>query len=187
MVLVSFYLFSSVRLGFKRFFLKKAENLEAEYTDIVHYFKLTEMVRTFAYCFKLFVYKSIFALICIAPSILMIMLYARMTDKNLSLIISAIMLVSSFVFLLNGLFFFAKINNSLFLTDYYFISGEYVSFSHILASSQCVMKNKASELSKMKLSFIGWISLCMFILPIVYVFGYYGQTMAVLAAKYIKE
>lgn len=187
MILISFYLFSSVRLGFKRFFLKKAEYLDADFTDIVYYFKITEMIRTFVYCFKLFVYKSFFALICIAPFILMSVLYVRMADKNLSLIISAIMLVSSFLFILNGLFFFIKINNSLFLTDFYFISGEYVSFSHILASSQCVMKNKASELSKLKISFIGWFTLCVFIIPIGYVFGYYGQAMAVLASKYIKE
>lgn len=188
-VLMIFFIFNfckCIELGFKRFFLKKAENYNASFKDILYFFKIKNYIRVFTYFVKKSIYKGFFFLICLFPFVVAVFLFSN-TLSGISFSAGCLIVLSSLLLLFNGLIYYKKISASLFLADYYYIKGEYVSFSHLIASSQNSMKNKANEFSKMRVSFIGWFALCIFIVPVFYVFGYYSQCMAVLAEKYIKE
>ncbi|MBQ3136427.1 MAG: hypothetical protein IJB74_02990 [Clostridia bacterium] len=87
---------------------------------------------------------------------------------------------------INGSFFYSAFYSSYFLCDYYFIEGTYVSFRHLVSCSQKNMKGKHIFLTRLKLSFAGWFILCVFVLPVPYVWSYYSQSLAVAAAEFMK-
>ena len=69
----------------------------------------------------------------------------------------------------------------------YYAKGEYITFRQLVSSSQSQMKNRRKTLVKLRLSFLLWVIFSLFFFPSAYVFSYYSQSKAVLAAEFMAD
>ena len=126
-------------------------------------------------------------LLAVLPSILCLVLLGSLTYDGVSFVVALFLAVGGAVLLVNGIALYRRFSALLFLCDYIFIKGEYVSFRQLLSVSLTVMKKEARRLFRLRRSFYGWFMLCTLIFPVGYVWNYYRQTLAVAAAKFLED
>ncbi len=175
-----------LKTGSDRYMLKRAENVHAGTKDIFYYFSprnffslLSVSLRLFLIRFSVFVFLNI-------PTGLCAFLLLSLSRSRFSAAVSAVLAAGCAAFFISSLWFYMRLTSSLFLVRYYFIKGEYLNFRHLTASSQNAMRGNIKSIRRLKLSFFGWFSLCVLILPIGYVWGYYRQTLAARANEIMK-
>ena len=185
-LLTSFGFYSSVRLGTKRYLLKKAQKKSPRVNDIFFYFTPKRYFSAFFYSVKTVLVKLSLLLFCTAPSSLCFFSVERFSRQGVSALVCLSLSVTAVCLLVNGVVFYSLLYSSFFLCDYYFIEGTCLNFRHLLSCSQKSMYGKNSLLTRLKLSFAGWFALCLLLLPVPYVWGYYHQSLAVAAAEFMK-
>ncbi len=183
----AFGFYFSVRLGTKRYLLKKTLKKKPTARDIFFYFRPKKYFSAFFYCIKTAFVKLILFSFCFLPSFVCLVIVERFSHQGVSALVCFSLAVTAVCLFMNGGVFYSLFNSSFFLCDYYFIDGKYLSFRHLVSCSQTSMRKKYALLTRLKLSFIGWFVLCLLILPIPYVWGYYNQSLAVAAAEFMNE
>ncbi len=186
-LLILFGVYSSVRLGIKRYLFKKAVKKKAVTQDIFFFLTPKKYFSSFFYSLKTTAVKLILFLFCLFPSAVCFFMVEHFSRQGVSALVCISLSATAICLLVNGSVFFSLFNSSLFLCDYFFISGDYVTFRHLISCSQKYMQGRNRLLTRMKLSFTGWFTLCLFILPLPYVWNYYNQSLAVAAADFMKE
>ncbi len=186
-LLTAFGFYSSVRLGTKRYLLKKAQKKKPSSRDIFFYFTGKKYFSAFFYSLKASAVRLLLFLFCFSPSLICFLTVKHFSHQGVSALVCLSLTVTALCLLLNGGVFYSLIYSSFFLCDYYFVAGLYVSFLHLISCSQRDMRKKSTLLTRLKLSFTGWFLLCALLLPIPYVWGYYNQSLAVAAAEFMKE
>lgn len=186
-LLILFGVYSSVRLGTKRYLFRKAVKKKPQARDLFFYFTPKNYFLSFFYSFKIAIIKLCLFLFCLFPSAVCFFMVERFSRQGVSALVCISLTVTAFCLLVNGAVFYSLFNSSLFLCDYYFIDGAYVSFRHLVSCSQRDMRGKNTLLTRMKMSFVGWFAFCLVLLPVPYVWGYYNQSLAVAAAEFMKE
>ncbi len=186
-LLTAFGLYSSVRLGAKRYLLKKAQKKKSSARDIFFYFTGKKYFSAFFYSVKIASVKFLLFLFCFSPSLVCFLTVAHFSRHGVSALVCLSLGVTALCLSVNGGVFYSLLYSSFFLCDYYFVGGSYVSFRHLLSCSGRDMRKKSTLLTRLKLSFAGWFVLCLFLLPVPYVWGYYNQSLAVAAAEFMKE
>ena len=181
-----FAVISALDMGIDRFFLRKAQKKGASTKDFFFYFKPKEVLGMLSFSLRLFLIKFIMGTVCFLPAVLCGALVSSMISSSASLNVSVVLLIAFLCFILNGMYFYSRFSGTLFLAKYYYIKGEYLNFRQLVSSSQYTMKKELKNLRRLKLSFSGWFLLCLFILPSLYVFSYYRQSSAVIAAEFMK-
>ncbi len=184
--MLTFGFYSSVRLGAKRYLLKKAQKKKPASRDIFFYFMPKEYFRSYFYSFRISVIKLLIFIFCFFPSAVCFITVDRFSRQGVSALVCLSLSVTALCLGINGGVFYSLFNSSFFLCDYYFIEGSYVSFRHLVACSQREMSGKNTLLTRLKTSFIGWFLLSLLLFPIPYVWGYYNQSLAVAAAEFMK-
>ncbi len=179
--------YSCVRLGTDRFLLRRAQKKGGTAGDIFYYFHPLRAVGAVSFTFKMLIIKLILVIVSFLPFAVSCILIYNLLKSNVSLLVACFMAVGCLAFFASGIVFYKEITLSFFLAPYYFIEGRYISFSHLVASSQKDMQSTKKALRKLKMSFIGWFLLCAFIFPIGYVWSYYKQTMALAGATFMKN
>lgn len=187
LIFSAFLIYSSARYGSDRFFLRKAQNQGASVKDFFCYFHPKRAFSAFFFELRFLTLKLAAALFCLSPAILCFLMLLNLWKSTASVKVSVILLFSFVAFLINGIIFTSKIYSSLFLARYYYIEGKFVSFSHIISSSQSAMKEHKHTLRQLKLSFLGWFFLCLLIFPLGYVYSYYNQTLGVAANEFMNK
>ncbi len=182
-LLVFFCAFSIVGMGFCRYFLRKAERKGGKVGDLFFYFSPSESFSVLCFFIRYMTLKALLFVLCFLPFTLCGVFLGWLIEKNVSLGVSFVLFFTALILLLLGAAVFSNFKNSLFLVKYYYAKGTYLNFRQLVSSSQSEMKRKGKSLLKLQLSFLGWFLSCLTILPSVYVFMYYQQSMAVLAAE----
>lgn len=182
-----FTFYSTVRLGTHRFFLRRAQKKGAAPKDIFYYMHPLRAVGAFFFMLKITLLKLLVLVFALLPFVCSLLLAIYLLNNNVSAIVLAFLLLGSVAFFFSGMIFYYAVSDSLFLAKYYYIEGKYLSFSHIISSSQHDMKNKTSLLRRVKAGFFGWFLLCLLVFPIGYVWSYYNQTMAIVSDNFMKE
>ncbi|MBQ8504047.1 MAG: hypothetical protein IJ491_07210 [Clostridia bacterium] len=186
-LLFSFSVYSQIKLGTDRFFLRRAQKKGGTAGDIFYYFHPLRAVGAIAFCLKMLFLKTFLLLISLVPCILSFAVLYLLLKSNVSALVAVCLFAGCVTFLLSGIVFYKNITLSFFLAKYYFIDGSFISFSHLIGSSQQDMKSRNKSLRRLKMSFFGWFALCFLIFPIGYVWSYYNQTMALAGATFMKN
>lgn len=181
-----FFSFSLLKLGRKRFFFKNAFGYETPSSEIFHYFKVKNIVSACLYCIRISAVKTAVYLVCFIPSVLSFVFLFKSIFQGMSVLLSFAVGITALLFLLSGICFALLFSASFFLCDYYFIKGEYLSFRHLVSLSQFVMNGRKGQLVRLKVSFVGWFLLCVTVLPLGFVSGYYNQSLAVAAKEFMQ-
>ena len=174
-----------IRLGADRYFFRLADNKGARMSDIFYYFHPLRAFSAFFYKALLSAVKLPFLLVALFPPLLCFFIVNRLSYEGVSSLVALTLVVGCMLLSLNSVLFYRRVSGLLFLSDYIFISGEYLSFRQIFTFSVMTMKAHAKTLIRLKRSFYGWLLLCILILPAGYVWSYYRQTLAVAAAKFL--
>ncbi len=182
-----FVIFSVADMGFTRYFIRKAERSGGSAKDLFFYSSPKKVMKLMAFSLKYNLMKALLFLLCFLPFSANVMIFLSLSETVLSLKVSVVMLISALLFFLSGCQFYGKLADSLFLVKYYYAKGEYLTFRQLVSSSQSQMKNRRKLLVKLRLSFLLWMifSLCFF--SSAYVFSYYSQSKAVLAAEFMAD
>lgn len=174
-------------MGLYRFFIRKAQNRGGRVKDLFHYFLPSESINVLSFFIR---YKTMTGLLftfCFAPFYLSFSFLMKLLKGSPSLIVTVVILLTSVLLFLTGLYFWSEVKASLFLVKFYFAKGDYLNFRQLVSSSQKEMRERKKNLKRLKLSFVWWFLSCVFVVPSIYVFLYYRQSKAVLASEIMKE
>lgn len=186
LMVATFMSVTALSTGSDRYMLKKAQNRYACTKDIFYYFSLNEFFRLFVLKLRLFIMRLALFVMLNIPTFLCLFLLFSLVWNKFSFAVTLILSAGALVFLLSAVYFYMRLSASLFLAEYYYITGEYLSFRHLIASSQNAMRGKSGYLFRLKLSFLPWFLSCVFIFPLGYVWAYYRQTLAACAEEIMK-
>ncbi len=186
LVFVTFMAHNALKTGSDRYMLKKAENVRTGTKDIFFYFSPVNFVSLFSIKFRLLQLRLLIFTLLNVPTVLCAALLFSLSQSIFSAAVTAVLVAGLIAFFISSVYFYMRLTASLFLVKYYYIKGEYLSFRHLIASSENAMKGKEKELLRLKISFFGWFACCLFLLPMGYVWGYYNQTLAAYANKIMK-
>ncbi len=187
LLMLSFSVYWQIRLGADRFFLRRSQKKGAAAGDIFYYFHPLRAFGAFSFCVRLGIIKLACFLVSFMPFGFCIGFLIFVSERGVSALVAAVLACGGVAFFFSGAVFYRSITSSLFLARYHFISGDCLSFKHLISSSQENMKNNRKTLLRLKRSFLGWFLLCLLLFPIGYVWSYYNQTLAVAAAEFIEE
>ncbi len=178
--------FNAVRLGTKRFFFRKAQRKNPSSKDIFFYFRPKEFFKGNLYSLRIDLIRLTVLIFCLLPCGICLYSVYSFSLSGVSALVCLSMSVTALCLLINGTVFYFSFFSSFFLCDYYFIEGSFVSFTHLVASSQKMMCSRKSVLMRLRLSFVGWFFLCLLLLPLPYVWSYYNQCLAVAAEDFMR-
>lgn len=176
-----------MRLGADRYFFRLAENKGGVPGDIFYYFNPGRMLSVLILNTLITFIKIPFIILGFAPAFLCFAFISVLSYEGISVLVAVSLIVGGALFCMNGIFLYRKISSLLFLADYIFISGEFVSLRQLVSVSATVMRGEQRSLFRLKRSFYGWFILCLSVVPIGYVWCYYRQTLAVAAAKFLEN
>ncbi len=185
-VFVTMMSYTAIRTGTDRYMLKKAQGVHADTKDIFFYFAPRKFFSLFMLSFRLFIIRLILFLFCNIPTAICTLLLFTLGRSTFSAAVSAVIAAGCLAFLISSVYYYSRLSSSLFLIRYYYIKGEYLNFRHLLSSSQNAMRSNTKALCRLKLSFAGWLMLCVLVFPIGYVWSYYKQTLAAWANEIMK-
>lgn len=180
-------IYRRIKLGTDRFFLRRAQKKGGSAKDIFYYFHPLRAADAMIFSLKLLCLRSALLTVALLPFTLSFALLFYLVKNNVSLIVAVGLSVGCIAFFISGTVFYKNISRSFFLAEYYYIDGRFVSFRNLISGSQVDMKKQMKTLRRIKNSFGGWFLLCLLIVPIGYVWGYYKQTLAVAAATFMKN
>lgn len=179
-------IYGAIKLGTKRFFFRKAQRKNPSSQDIFFYFRPKNFFRCVFYSVRIGLIRLAIFLFCLSPCGVCLYFVYNFSLSGVSALVCLSLFVTAVCLFINGAVFYSSFFSSFFLCDYYFIDGSFVTFSHLVASSQKMMIKRKSLLMKLRLSFTGWFLLCIFLLPFPYVWSYYNQCLAVAAVDFMK-
>lgn len=180
-------IYRRIKLGADRFFLRRAQKKGGSVKDIFYYFHPLRAADALIFSLKLFFLKSALFAVALLPFALSCALLFILIKSNVSLIVAVGLISGCIAFFASGSVFYKNISRSLFLAEYYYIDGRFVSFKNLIGGSQDDMKKQIKTLRRLKNSFCGWFVLCILILPIGYVWSYYKQTLALAAVSFMEN
>lgn len=180
-------IYRRIKLGADRFFLRRAQKKGGSAKDIFYYFHPLRAADALIFSLKLFCLRSALFVVALLPFVLSCVLLFNLVKSNVSLIVAVGLASGCIAFFVSGAVFYKNISRSLFLAEYYYIDGRFVSFKNLIGGSQEDMKKQIKTLRRLKNSFGGWFLLCLFILPIGYVWSYYKQTLALAAVSFMEN
>lgn len=177
------FLLCAFKSGSDRFYLRKAEGFDAKGKEVFFYFRPKNALSLAAFYFNLYIRKLLLFIVCFAPfAAVMAFLMSGLERGGFSLSAARILLAAATVLLVNGIYYFIRLNGFFFLARYFFASGRYFNLRQLFSFSYKCIRNKKFTVLKKRLSFIGWFAGCIFLLPISFVRSHYNRSMAQLAS-----
>ena len=184
---ISALIYSCFDMGLFRFFLRKAQHKGGKIKDLFCYFSPSESFKLMLFVLRYSAMK--FTVLCLSylPFVLSALFLLKLLKTSSSLSVTIIMGLTVLILFICGAAFMSAVNDSLFLVKFYFANGCFLNFRQLVSSSQNEMKKQRKALVSLKFSFVWWFLSCIFVVPFAFVFLYYRQSKAVLAAEIMKE
>lgn len=184
---VCIYSYFALSYGMKKYFFERAKSEESSLSFLFCFFKLSNIIKTIRFGFFFSLAKLLILAVCLVPSAAMFFLLVRMINNDASLKVAVIFVFCLLLMLSCSLYFYFKAKRLLFLCEFLFIEDSSRSFFECAKISTEKMEHETGKLFRLRMSFSGWIMLCVMIFPIAYVWGYYQQTMAVAAREILSN
>lgn len=184
--ILSYTVCCQVKLGTDRYFFRQSRKKGASPKDLFYYFNPRRAFGALLFCVKLRFIRTLWLIVAAFPSAMCLLILLNIAEKGVSALVALALAVGTILFIFSGLCFYRNVTASLFLAKYHFIAGDCISFRQMICASEESMRQRKGTLLRLKLSFVGWFLLCLLILPVGYVWGYYNQTLAVAAGEFIE-
>lgn len=173
-----------LKLGVERWFFFRAAGEDTKIKDLFRYFIPSLFLRAQMGFWYATVIKSAVFIFFLFPSLCIFgVLYSSTLVGEASLAILFSLFVTDVILLLIGLSFYFIYSANWFMYYYIIVANETIKLSKAYKYSEGLMKKSNMRVCTFKLSFAPWWLLCAFIFPTFYVWGYYKQSMAVLAYR----
>ena len=185
LAVLSLVIYSALSMGTDRFMLKRAENISAGAGDMFYYFRFKKLINMCRFYIVFSARKLFTAVFLAVPFLICLSIFFSISANGFSVAVCAVFGVFSIIFFMLFVSAYVKLNDTYFLVKYKYIKGDYINFNSMFADAQNSLQNEVKRLRRLKLSFIGWFILCVFVLPIPYVWSYYRQCKACFAADII--
>lgn len=176
--LVSWLLF---RYGADFYFFKKASDEKSRLALFFEFWKPKHFYPALRLGISLFFVKLLYFCIFMFPCALFFLLTWYAVKNGCFTVTAMILLLGSVLMLVCSLWFYFGTMRLFFMCKYLFFKNPNLKTKQYLEQSVRLMKNQTRKLFCMRLSFFGWFLLCLFVVPIPYVWCYYKQAMAVRA------
>lgn len=186
-IFVLLFFLSLFDMGIHRFFLRKAQRKGGKVKDLFYYFSPSESLAVLSFFIRYKAMSTLLYAVSFAPFSVCVALLLQLLKGVPSLGVSLVMLCTAVLLFFTGAFFLSEVKASLFLVKYRFINGAYLNFRQLVSASQNEMLKHKKTVFSLKVSFLWWFLSCLLILPSLYVFLYYSQSKAVLAAEIMEE
>ncbi len=183
-IVISILVVPPLKLGSERWFFLRAKGEKLKVGDLFNYFHLSSFLRSqsaFWYCTLVktgvFVFFQ-FPAICVSG-----VLYSAAVQGESSYMIVVALAVAAAFLSISGSGFYFVYSAGWFMYYYIIVSNDTINLNKAYNFSVKLVKNSISKVCLFKLSFIPWWLLCVFVFPVFYIWGYYKQSLAVLAYR----
>ena len=160
------------------FFRQKKRSVKTFY-----WFRPSKAIKSTGLYFSLFIKKLMWTLVFSSPGLLLITAAVLVAaDGGVEFNLFATWLAGGVVLLLTGAVFLYLFLQRYFLVPYLKIMNPAVKNREIFLKSREYMNGRIKKTALMKLSFLPWFSLSVAVIPVFYVWTYYSQSCALMAA-----
>lgn len=175
-------------LGGTSFYWKNANQEDPQADTVLLWFQKGKYRRSVCAMFLMRLYQTLWGCACFGPAILaagiMITVSEQLEYSDVLVIMSLFVIVVLTAGI--GLYAFLRVIQRYFLVPYLLTSQEHLGALETIALSKAMMADRGRDALHFQFSFIGWFVLCLFILPVMYVFPYLQQACAEYALAIIE-
>ena len=178
---VGFVLLSPFYTGYIKFIAESKEQKTGDAQNFVYYFAKGRYLKTVLLNLTMLVRYAVLLIICVLPLAVFLVLMHEMPEYETGFKIGA--LWSGIV----GAVVFFMISRFYVMVQYLYVSGfEYRKERELIKLSSRMIRKNFGKCLSLYISFIGYLLLCFFMIPIVFVYPYFKHT-AILSYSYIYE
>ena len=182
LVILTAFILSPALLGFFRMLC--TENIEYDTNDVVYYFSsFDRYTKALSFVFNFIIRMILPGLLCFSLVIILICIKAFLLKDHMDDGAYTILLVT---FIITAFGFTLRYATRYFASFYLMCEDEDKPVSYYFTASKIIMRNHEKDVVKLSNTFLGWIALCVTVLPLLYVLPYYMQAMCI-SAKWITQ
>lgn len=179
--LILMILLSPLYTGYIRFIANCKDNDTGDIQDLFYYFAKGKYINTVQINLLLLVRYSVYIILCALPSIIFLVCMELIPEYEVLFKIFAVWFIIGGVV---GLFFISRL---FIMTEYLYVSDfNYRKESEIIRASKYMVKRNYSKVISIHISYIPWLLLCFFVIPVVFVYPYFKHC-TLLSYSYIYE
>lgn len=182
---------SLFRISVARHFFLRAEDKTSPVRKTLCFFNFRRFFGALKFSLCFYALKLACGIVCFLPVFIFGFGFYAFLSAGSSLYVVFSLAVCLLLLICVCTFFYYKILRLFFLSKYIFACRQDIKIKTCFETSAKIMHKSTGTLFRLRLSFALWFSLCVLLLPLFYVWGYYEQTMAVFAQKkleaYFKE
>lgn len=183
-IIITIIVIPPVKLGIERWFFVRAKGENAKVRDLFYFFEFSRFLRSqSAFWYSTAIKTAVFFFFQFPALCIFGVLYSAAFQGESSYTIVLALMVSGVMLALAGLGFYFVYSADWFMYYYIIVSNDTIKLSKAYRFSVKLVKNSIGRVCLFKLSFFPWWLLCVFVFPIFYVWGYYKQSLAVLAYR----
>lgn len=173
-----------LKLGVERWFFFRAAGEKTTVKDVFRYFGISLFLRgQMSFWYASIIKSAVFIFFQFPALCVLGVLYSSAFVGEASFAILLSLFITGVILSLIGLSFYFLYSENWFMYYYIIVANETIKLSKAYKYSEGLMKKSHVRVCAFKLSFAPWWLLCIFIFPAFYVWGYYKQSMAVLAYR----
>ena len=179
--LVAYLLLSPVYTGYVRFIDKCKSSKTGDIEDVFYYFNKDKYIHTVQLNLMLALFYGVMFVVCFAPAIVMLVISSIGVGNEVVLQICALWLG-----IFGGLAFFF-LSRFLNMATYLYVAGfNYRKEMELIKASVNIVKRNLARNINLYLSFLLWLIPCFFVLPIIFIYPYFKQSI-VLSQFYVYD
>lgn len=178
---IGFVLLSPIYTGYIKFISECKAQKTGDVKSIIYYFSKERYFKTILLNISLMIRYALLIMLCVAPTVAFLVLMKTMPDYETGFKIGAL-----WAGIIGGL---ALIILSRFyvMVQYLYVSDfSYRKEKELVKASRYMVKKNLGKIMSLYISFIPYLVLCFFMIPLVFVYPYFKQT-AILSYSYIYE
>ncbi|MEE0264332.1 MAG: hypothetical protein UD936_01790 [Acutalibacteraceae bacterium] len=178
---VAFILLSPVYTGYIRFIANCKNKKTGDIQDVFYYLKKCRYIDTVQLNLGLFVRYAMLFIVCALPAVACLILMKVLPDFELIFKITAVWtgIIAVAAYLLVSRFW--VMTQLLYVADF-----DYIKESELYRASRYIVKKNLGKVISLYFSFILYLLLCFFVIPVVFVYPYFKHT-TMLAYAYMYE
>ena len=169
-------------LGVERWFMLKAKGEVAQVKDIFYFFRFSHFLRAqAAFWYSFFIRSGVFVFFQFPALCMSGIIYNAVKYGEIAYAILVSLLLTDVLLFLTGMVFYFVYSANWLIYSFIVVSDDTVSPDKAYALSAEFAEKSVGRLCLFRLSFVPWWLLSVFVFPLFYVWGYYKQSLAVLA------
>lgn len=176
--IISYIAFLPFSYGRGVWFYENAKKTRLTPKRLFEYYSIKKSFRAINIVFQVQLRKFSATLLFLVPSFITAGCIVFSLESGLGRKMLFVLLLSTILLVISGLFFAFIFNQRYFLATYLCYENENCKVRDAVKLSTEIMENKCSETAFFKMSFAGWFLLCAFIFPAFYVYPFYQLSVA---------